>query len=608
MSASRVFMKKTWMMASVAIGFAGCGGGDLSDAPFGGVDLSPFLDGGAPTSMASQRGYIDGTEVRYYDFGVVANVSAKPDEESVQVFGVAAGSNIPRFAPTNPIYFLFDQSGNSLSSAPEFDQKTGRYFTRGGTQVRKLNPVSGKDTVFAYTLRQREALTDSKRKSSDFQRPIVNVLPSDRGNYSGLWEIVEVKVPNSYKPDSIKSLESLQLGIDSGEFTAKATGAVINCPLVDDRTLIAPTLFGADVIRPRMEVWYRKKLASCFLADGIQTLIGDDGKLLMAGAKRLTTFDITSYALGEGTARKEKLVSPIGRLFIPKVTVPGQNTTPVDIRFAKVNVSEYWPKRTPSDPPGYRPIRWAWDIEVPTAAAFDADKVDQLPKSVTDLDRSSIKPRGSITFNYPTIGKPVACKDDDICKPLGLRCDGKACAEAVVGFGEFCSPQVAQCAGKARDDGEKAFAKDVLGLMDHPGYTCFPAAAGHCQIKCDATKPNTLAGKNVTLEIKEKSFDLPLDSRCGGEKMPGFNCVTGGPTAFCARVCDRTTPTVLTDKLCGIPTKARVSDTRGEDFDVSANTYCLAPTLTAGTQQFNSCLRNPVFAPVAGEKNPGDPL
>jgi hypothetical protein len=80
--------------------------------------------------------------------------------------------------------------------------------------------------------------------------------------------VVEVTAPDGYEPDSIKSYESLKKGLDSGEFTERGTGKVINCPVLDERMYIEPTAMAYNIPRPRIEVWYRTKQGSCFLADG----------------------------------------------------------------------------------------------------------------------------------------------------------------------------------------------------------------------------------------------------------------------------------------------------------------------------------------------------
>jgi len=118
----------------------------------------------------------------------------------------------------------------------------------------------------------RAELFDSDRGTSSYQRPIINVLLDD-ASYNGLWEVVEITVNDSeYKVDDVKSEDKLEEGLDDGRLTARHTGFVINCPVVDERTAVLPSANNTTVPRPRIEVWYRTKLGNCFLANGWESI------------------------------------------------------------------------------------------------------------------------------------------------------------------------------------------------------------------------------------------------------------------------------------------------------------------------------------------------
>src|SRR6185436_9139287 len=163
---------------------------------------------------------------------------------------------------------------------------------RGGQAVLNPNPANNAPKNVPYSVRTRNVL-------GDFQRPIVDRLQHNT-DYSGLWEIWEVTAPDGYEADSIKSYATLNKGIEGGTFSVRRTKKVINCPVLDDRQYVVPSPLYYGVPHPRIEIWYRTKQGSCFLADGWQTLGDASNNLYKAGSdsKRLQVFDVISYTIG----------------------------------------------------------------------------------------------------------------------------------------------------------------------------------------------------------------------------------------------------------------------------------------------------------------------
>ncbi len=86
--------------------------------------------------------------------------------------------------------------------------------------------------------------------------PVFETVPGDDG-YSPFWEVVVVRVPESYKPDTLKSVDGIKaqrdkgtvtlenLEIDFGGSTGKAA-AIFNCPAVLEGTELEKN--GADLV------------------------------------------------------------------------------------------------------------------------------------------------------------------------------------------------------------------------------------------------------------------------------------------------------------------------------------------------------------------------
>ena len=168
--------------------------------------------------------------------------------------------------------------------------------------------------------------------------------------------------------------------------------------MVDDRTFVTPSPMVVRmkpdparpdvrpfyVPQPRVEIWYRTKLGSCYLANGWET-IGetkvennreldprDPANVSLFPAKtdpsrRIDTFDVIRYAVGEGTNQVLSVVVPAGKIYVPKVTIstlnPSQNN--YDLRYFGDDITPAIPRHFDSDPPGYSPITWLWDVTVP---------------------------------------------------------------------------------------------------------------------------------------------------------------------------------------------------------------------------------------------------
>lgn len=727
------------LAVSLPLAVTACGN-DLSDGDFGGVDLRPFFGDSSskapPLRIETQTGFFDGTKVTYYDFGWSASVKGTTDDDRQALLGIGPKDKIPKVAPVNPMYFFFDNKGNPMFSAPVREAKTGNYTMAGGRDVRNPNPSENAIKTLAYPVRQRDQLKDPNRNSGDYQRPIIDVI-FDRDQtetlqkYSGLWEFVKVKAPAGYQPDQIKSWETLETGINSGDFSIQTSRLsattellAINCPIVDSRSIVLPNVSAfieanaPSVVpekrrnpQPKVELWYRRKRIDCFLVNGWESLGktipkegGNDQYVLYKSnedTQRIGVLDTDLFVVGSGTAAKRQIVSPVGELYIPRISarssyfyVPGSAISTGSL-----------PRHDKTDPPGYRPIKWWWNLDVTDAGGPFSETSLTNPKAnlsdVRNIDAAKLSPRDfrePKTMNFPITNTRIPCPgatpDNDPCTQFGLVCGllqnqtDDSCGERRVRYGEACAPTVATCrdtidstqydnktgeitkrgdlveewfvnsntpkttqpnplstpamplppvpypAGIAlnaefeasvpedwRKIRKDLFAQMGRAIVERAGtrtYSCLEdqiTNSGACYLSCDGGKANRLQGLTVPQTIKrddgaQLAVTLPLDSRCGGELMPGFRCkpVTnenedkGG--SWCLRDCNPSEGFEVTTKTCQIPTLTYISDTL-VGHDIARQTTCQSIKQLDPADQsqvslsFGACVRDPAFSPFA---------
>jgi hypothetical protein len=547
------------LVAACAAAVVGCSK-DFVDEQFGVLDLSSVYDGGTasdptaglPTDIDPAQGFVDGLEAEYYDFGAVP-VKRNP----------LTGE--PQVAVVQQMFFFFDTAGRPLFSTTVREARDGTDWMKGGLHVLNPNPKdfcpgipkeeqaknpchvpADRERKKAYGVRVRDPLVDGLRKVNDYQRPLIDVSPADTATgreYTGLWEMVEVTVADGYEPDSVKHKATLDKAIAAGKMRARPTGKVLNCPLIDERTFVSRGVADRVTPHPRIELWYRRQLTFCFLANGWETLGNDKGQLYPAGndAQRVETFDVVKLAIGEGAVRQERLVVPVSRLYQPVVQTSDQSgNAPVVTRLVGNMLSRGLPRRTPADSPGYSPIRWMWDFTVGTDYASGALKsVDALDPLNADTaavvknvplrglrERCSFPRQASEYMNQCGIlvnkdpmnpmKLEVDPSGDPVCNALQLECDPVSCSciPPSVGYGQRCGPGLANCITTPDSVAPK-------------GYSCFFGT--YCHIACDGV--NTLAEMN-----KDKKPNEYVDSRCNA--MPGYQCLRAGNQAWCLKLCD----------------------------------------------------------------------
>jgi len=89
------------------------------------------------------------------------------------------------------------------------------------------------------------------------QFPIIDVKPGDQG-YTHFWEIMNVTVPSTYVPNTIKSLATLNHAQQNGLVSLSDSKRALNGPIVA-HDVKAEVVNGEPTIT---SIWYRSKLAS----------------------------------------------------------------------------------------------------------------------------------------------------------------------------------------------------------------------------------------------------------------------------------------------------------------------------------------------------------
>jgi len=603
-------------LALSTLALVGCGD-KLSDDAYGFIDLAPYYyDGSSVTNpsaglvreIAPIPGWLNGTRAQYYDFGLVGFSKKRSD------------GKLPDYASVPPMYFFFDSAGNPLFSRPVYEARSGQWWMKGGVNMLNVNPRADAPKDVPYATRVRDYFLDDLRGSYDYQRPIVDRLQHNT-DYSGLWEIYTVTVPDDYQPDAIKSMATLQAALDSGKgYSARRTQTVINCPVIDDRQTVTPTPLWYGVPHPRIEIWYRTKMGSCFLADGWLALGNFPPRDATVAPlysnnenqRRFNMFDVISYTIGDGDNARTTVIAPVMKMYVPKVTVVGQDPakTATDIRYANDNVTDVGPRFKPDSPPGYSPLKWLWDLKVPQDPPYQAGsykRSDQMDPANLSNRLSSNTP---FVKNFPVIGQFNTCTTDADCIPdkapsapgVHLECNktpnpdlatsdfagvnnamapdvdparvaltlqvegGPRCDVPAVRFGEYCAPGISRCKVDVRGTPDATPVSDgKMAASPVLGYTCQPIGVGYCMFRCDVdasagstaavTLPVNYAGPTPGL-MKMDTGSLAFDARCGN--IPGYKCLNPSPTTptvpsrmrVCLRACDLAKPDNYNDVYC----------------------------------------------------------
>ena len=657
------------LAALTLLSAVGCGEEELSDDFYGAVDLTPFYADGAtlanpraaiPDAINPVKAWYKGRRAEYYDFGVVAHRKKRN----------AAGATInePDIAFVNPMYFFYDQAGNPMFSKPLYDgQRTGTFFMRGGENMLSPTPrepnAANQAEVSAhyatpYSQRPRRPFVDAWRGNDDYQRPIIDKLADD-ATYTGLWEVVIARAKGGYTPDAIKSWKTLKSAVDDGKFALTRTLKAINCPVIEEKTAVTPSAVAVRqggepymLVQPRVEVWYRTKLGFCHMANGFETI----GEVNVVGGKEvdprespdnitlfkadeiadrgIETFDVVKYQVGNEKQSVWVLEAKVMKIYSPKITVArGGILSNSTVRVTGDDIITALPKHLPWDQPGFSPIVWLHEVDVPQAPAYEPGSF----KSLEDVDPVKIGARDAATAawtkNMPVIGVSQACVNDGQCGFGGQTCNkfpdidvatfdappgknladltleregGPRCDLPTVGYGEYCAPGIGRCEQfvATNDNNDKLLTALKAGSAG-PNFTIHADAA-----KVIADMAATPDAKNAAMARAKWYADRGYDKDLSGR---GYNChpPTGG---YCYIRCDGAAapgtievktkmltvndprrPGITKDEPARFTSDARCGGLELMGYRCLSNRpnkqrICLRECTTRDTQQFNNAL------------------
>jgi len=115
---------------------------------------------------------------------------------------------------------------------------------------------------------------DSTGKIIEGQKPIVYLKPGDE-RYSQFWEIFYVQVPKRYKPNSVKSIDTILKGENDKIFHVSFSGKGVNMPIVYKEASIEQ----ADGYPKKIEGYYKDGQKVLFLQFETDLFVYDNGRI-----------------------------------------------------------------------------------------------------------------------------------------------------------------------------------------------------------------------------------------------------------------------------------------------------------------------------------------
>lgn len=295
--------------------------------------------------------------------------------------------------------------------------------------------------------------------------------------------------------DGLKSLDSLEKSL----LPKSSTTLYLNCPVVDADAKLLKGLSKPDAPYPKVQLWFRKLKAFCYLVQGGKELLG-------AGEP--------------GLPGPEILDLPLDAYFIRQDLTFG--TDQVISVLAKRN--QTLTDRLPGQS-GYSPLVKEIDLIVGKDHEFRDLRSTAEVKAALAKGSVTQKPTQKL-HNLVVRGTIPACTTDADCAGTGgkvdapLKCSPESgyCSPPFARLGEECRREVKECDPKGGAGGSRLA---CVGLRVRQKYYCFNA--------CDSSKT-------------DENPDKDIDSRCGS--APSTRCYglrqtdPSRPNGVCIRICN----------------------------------------------------------------------
>ena len=270
--------------------------------------------------------------------------------------------------------------------------------------------------------------------------------------------------------DGIKSLKTLE----ESNLVVIQTDTVINCPVVDASATLLKGLSNPDLPFPRVQLWYKRLKAFCYLAEGGKELLwAGAGALPPAKAPPVRDALFIRRELDFGSGPKIPVLA--GRYMALTENLPGSKD--------------------------YSPLVRELTVVV------DKDYEFKDIRSVAEARQKGVKVVQTQTLhNLPVRGTIPRCTTDADCAKTGgkvdppLKCSVEQgyCSPPFSRLYEECRRGVKECDPKGGPDGGRLV---CIGWRGREKYFCYHA--------CDSNE-------------KDSNPDPDIDSRCGSVK--GFDC------------------------------------------------------------------------------------
>ena len=456
------------------------------DAP-GGIVIYDAGPGGAPDGAIRQnRPVMSGEIAPVYGF--------KGPEAKVEFYYMGEVDKVGNTVPVNPIYFFYDEDNRPLHRLAEDGTRLVGWHPivdivptkRGYSPFWRVHNVRVKGRVDDVAMEELRKLPKTKETCQmDAVCPEGQKCVEERCRAP-----IDI---GDYPLDGIKSLETLE----NSKLAITETDTIINCPVVDANAKLLKGLADPDKPFPKVQLWYRRLKAVCYLMEGGKAVMGQGAADLPQGKEKGKAPPVmNAYFI------RQELDFGAG----PKVPVLAER---------HMLLTEHLP-----GDPGYSPL------VSETSVVVGKDHKFKDLRSVAEARQQKLPLRSTGKLhNLAVRGTIPACKDDDDCKATGgkvdppLKCSQEQgyCSPPFAKLHEDCRRGVKECDPKGGPDGAGLV---CIGWRGREKYFCYHS--------CDSDK-------------QDENPAADRDSRCGSIK--GFQCYAlrrtdpTQPNGFCYQEC-----------------------------------------------------------------------
>jgi cysteine-rich repeat protein len=261
---------KAWLVLAVfgAGSAVACDDGPQQDEP-GGIVIYDAGPGGAPDgAIRPNRPVMTGEIAPVYGF---VSKTAKTEYYYLGEVDKDQSGKVP----VNPIYFFYDEQGQPLFRLSDDGTKLV-----GWHPVVDLVPTKKGYSPYwqVYHVRVKGTVTTAAltalRKDPEPEKNCQMDAVCPEGKRCTEERCVDPITIGRFDLDGIKSKESL----DASKLVIQKSKTIINCPIVNADAKLLQGLSRPDLPFPRVQVWYQRLKAFCYLVEGGKALLQEKGE------------------------------------------------------------------------------------------------------------------------------------------------------------------------------------------------------------------------------------------------------------------------------------------------------------------------------------------